>query len=200
MKVDIDKAPLECDVGWRRRRHRAAVNTVMGGERRMRVCCCWDRGFDDTMEHRLTDRITARGEEKDRLTKRNWAIQGRRRDTLSLGEKRNGVGGQKNKQRQRQLGPWRGGGEKDTDADCRQRRSDAAATMRPYCWVMVALAGFMSYFSPERVLGAPQREGERRRRRDIVNSCQWCWMRKGGDRGEEGKDAVSNKKACVHRG
>lgn len=37
--------------------------------------------------------------------------------------------------------------------------------MRPHCWVMVALAGIMSYFSPERALGAPQREGERRRRR-----------------------------------
>lgn len=37
--------------------------------------------------------------------------------------------------------------------------------MRPHCWVMVALAGIMSYFSPERVLGAPQREGERSRRR-----------------------------------
>ncbi|XP_069551885.1 uncharacterized protein lmtk3 isoform X2 [Brachyistius frenatus] len=30
--------------------------------------------------------------------------------------------------------------------------------MRPHCWVMVALAGIMSYFSPERALGAPQRE------------------------------------------
>ncbi|XP_068425068.1 uncharacterized protein lmtk3 isoform X2 [Clinocottus analis] len=30
--------------------------------------------------------------------------------------------------------------------------------MRPHCWVMVALAGMMSYFSPERALGAPQRE------------------------------------------
>ncbi|XP_037639826.1 uncharacterized protein si:dkey-40m6.8 isoform X1 [Sebastes umbrosus] len=30
--------------------------------------------------------------------------------------------------------------------------------MRPHCWVMVALAGTMSYFSPERALGAPQRE------------------------------------------
>lgn len=37
--------------------------------------------------------------------------------------------------------------------------------MRPHCWVMVALAGIMSYFSPERALGAPQREGERSRRR-----------------------------------
>ncbi|KAJ4930633.1 hypothetical protein JOQ06_024942 [Pogonophryne albipinna] len=35
--------------------------------------------------------------------------------------------------------------------------------MRPHCWVMVALAGTMSYLSPERALGAPQREGERRR-------------------------------------
>lgn len=34
--------------------------------------------------------------------------------------------------------------------------------MRPHCWVMVALAGIMSYLSPERALGAPQREGERR--------------------------------------
>ncbi|XP_038567211.1 uncharacterized protein si:dkey-40m6.8 isoform X2 [Micropterus salmoides] len=32
--------------------------------------------------------------------------------------------------------------------------------MRPHCWVVVALAGIMSYFSPERALGAPQREGE----------------------------------------
>ncbi|XP_033959053.1 uncharacterized protein lmtk3 isoform X1 [Pseudochaenichthys georgianus] len=30
--------------------------------------------------------------------------------------------------------------------------------MRPHCWVMVALAGTMSYLSPERALGAPQRE------------------------------------------
>ncbi|KAM8870963.1 uncharacterized protein lmtk3 isoform 2-T2 [Spinachia spinachia] len=30
--------------------------------------------------------------------------------------------------------------------------------MRPHCWVMVVLAGLMSYFSPERALGAPQRE------------------------------------------
>ncbi|KAL6109398.1 lmtk3 [Pungitius sinensis] len=30
--------------------------------------------------------------------------------------------------------------------------------MRPHCWVMVVLAGIMSYFSPERALGAPQRE------------------------------------------
>ncbi|XP_019724497.1 uncharacterized protein LOC109515275, partial [Hippocampus comes] len=30
--------------------------------------------------------------------------------------------------------------------------------MRPHCWVMVALAGVMSYMSPERALGAPQRE------------------------------------------
>ncbi|XP_029306990.1 uncharacterized protein lmtk3 isoform X2 [Cottoperca gobio] len=30
--------------------------------------------------------------------------------------------------------------------------------MRPHCWVMVALAGIMSYFNPERALGAPQRE------------------------------------------
>ncbi|XP_076592778.1 uncharacterized protein lmtk3 isoform X1 [Chaetodon auriga] len=30
--------------------------------------------------------------------------------------------------------------------------------MRPHCWVMVALAGIMSYFSPERALGVPQRE------------------------------------------
>ncbi|XP_040022048.2 uncharacterized protein lmtk3 isoform X1 [Gasterosteus aculeatus] len=30
--------------------------------------------------------------------------------------------------------------------------------MRPHCWVMVVLAGTMSYFSPERALGAPQRE------------------------------------------
>ncbi|MEQ2218608.1 hypothetical protein XENOCAPTIV_005600, partial [Xenoophorus captivus] len=30
--------------------------------------------------------------------------------------------------------------------------------MRPHCWVMVALAGIMSYLSPERALGAPQRE------------------------------------------
>ncbi|XP_031708798.1 uncharacterized protein lmtk3 isoform X2 [Anarrhichthys ocellatus] len=30
--------------------------------------------------------------------------------------------------------------------------------MRPHCWVMVALAGIMSYFSPDRALGAPQRE------------------------------------------
>nr|XP_008300607.1 PREDICTED: uncharacterized protein LOC103372685 [Stegastes partitus] len=41
--------------------------------------------------------------------------------------------------------------------------------MRPHCWVMVALAGIMSYLSPERALGAPQREGagrmERSRRR-----------------------------------
>lgn len=38
--------------------------------------------------------------------------------------------------------------------------------MRPHCWVMVALAGIMSYFSPERALGAPQREGEQSRRRE----------------------------------
>ncbi|XP_041844576.1 uncharacterized protein lmtk3 isoform X2 [Melanotaenia boesemani] len=30
--------------------------------------------------------------------------------------------------------------------------------MRPHCWAMVALAGIMSYLSPERALGAPQRE------------------------------------------
>ncbi|XP_057690312.1 uncharacterized protein lmtk3 [Corythoichthys intestinalis] len=30
--------------------------------------------------------------------------------------------------------------------------------MRPHCWLMVALAGVMSYISPERALGAPQRE------------------------------------------
>ncbi|XP_047454873.1 uncharacterized protein lmtk3 isoform X2 [Mugil cephalus] len=30
--------------------------------------------------------------------------------------------------------------------------------MRPHCWVMVAVAAIMSYFSPERALGAPQRE------------------------------------------
>nr|XP_043890369.1 uncharacterized protein lmtk3 isoform X1 [Solea senegalensis] len=30
--------------------------------------------------------------------------------------------------------------------------------MRPHCWVMVALAGTMSYLSTERALGAPQRE------------------------------------------
>ncbi|KAM4580804.1 uncharacterized protein lmtk3 isoform 2-T2 [Odontesthes bonariensis] len=30
--------------------------------------------------------------------------------------------------------------------------------MRPHCWVVVALAGIMSYLSPERALGAPQRE------------------------------------------
>nr|XP_057940229.1 uncharacterized protein lmtk3 isoform X2 [Doryrhamphus excisus] len=30
--------------------------------------------------------------------------------------------------------------------------------MRPHCWVMVALAGVMSYISPDRALGAPQRE------------------------------------------
>ncbi|XP_034466150.1 uncharacterized protein si:dkey-40m6.8 isoform X2 [Hippoglossus hippoglossus] len=30
--------------------------------------------------------------------------------------------------------------------------------MRPHCWMMVALAGIMSYLSPERALGAPQRE------------------------------------------
>ncbi|KAM9782812.1 serine/threonine-protein kinase LMTK3-like [Neosynchiropus ocellatus] len=30
--------------------------------------------------------------------------------------------------------------------------------MRPHCWVMVVLAGIMSYLSPERALGAPQRE------------------------------------------
>ncbi|KAF7657224.1 hypothetical protein LDENG_00030400 [Lucifuga dentata] len=30
--------------------------------------------------------------------------------------------------------------------------------MQPHCWVMVALAVIMSYFSPERALGAPQRE------------------------------------------
>ncbi|XP_044064052.1 uncharacterized protein lmtk3 isoform X2 [Siniperca chuatsi] len=30
--------------------------------------------------------------------------------------------------------------------------------MRPHCWVVVVLAGIMSYFSPERALGAPQRE------------------------------------------
>nr|XP_046256120.1 uncharacterized protein lmtk3 [Scatophagus argus] len=30
--------------------------------------------------------------------------------------------------------------------------------MRPHCWVMVVLAGMMSYFSPERALGVPQRE------------------------------------------
>lgn len=74
------------------------------------------------------------------------------------------------RQRQREPGDGtdRGGGdgrEEDTDTDSRQRRSDAvvvaapdAATMRPHCWVMVALAGIMSYFSPERALGAPQRE------------------------------------------
>ncbi|KAM3613699.1 uncharacterized protein V6R79_003761 [Siganus canaliculatus] len=30
--------------------------------------------------------------------------------------------------------------------------------MRPHCWVMVVLAWIMSYFSPERALGVPQRE------------------------------------------
>ncbi|XP_029958179.1 uncharacterized protein LOC115396444 [Salarias fasciatus] len=30
--------------------------------------------------------------------------------------------------------------------------------MRPHCWLMVVLAGIMSYLSPERALGAPQRE------------------------------------------
>ncbi|CAL9705648.1 unnamed protein product [Knipowitschia caucasica] len=30
--------------------------------------------------------------------------------------------------------------------------------MRPHCWVMVLLAGIMSYLSPEKALGAPQRE------------------------------------------
>ncbi|XP_077454103.1 uncharacterized protein lmtk3 [Stigmatopora argus] len=30
--------------------------------------------------------------------------------------------------------------------------------MRPHCWLMLALAGVMSYISPERALGAPQRE------------------------------------------
>ncbi|XP_029927983.1 uncharacterized protein lmtk3 [Myripristis murdjan] len=30
--------------------------------------------------------------------------------------------------------------------------------MRRHCWVMIALAGMMSYFNPERALGAPQRE------------------------------------------
>lgn len=71
-----------------------------------------------------------------------------------------------------ETGTDRGGGdgrEEDTDTDSRRRRSDGvvvapdAATMRPHCWVMVALAGIMSYFSPERALGAPQREGERSR-------------------------------------
>uniref|UniRef100_A0AAV2MCQ0 non-specific serine/threonine protein kinase n=1 Tax=Knipowitschia caucasica TaxID=637954 RepID=A0AAV2MCQ0_KNICA len=33
-----------------------------------------------------------------------------------------------------------------------------ATTMRPHCWVMVLLAGIMSYLSPEKALGAPQRE------------------------------------------
>ncbi|CAB1448856.1 unnamed protein product [Pleuronectes platessa] len=58
-----------------------------------------------------------------------------------------------------------GGAEQRDDTDCRRRRSDAvvasapdAATMRPHCWMMVALAGIMSYLSPERALGAPQRE------------------------------------------
>lgn len=46
--------------------------------------------------------------------------------------------------------------------------------MRPHCWAMVAVAGIMSYFSPERALGVPQREGERSRRR-------WRrWMKGGG--------------------
>ncbi|XP_028325523.1 uncharacterized protein lmtk3 isoform X2 [Gouania willdenowi] len=30
--------------------------------------------------------------------------------------------------------------------------------MRPHCWVLVLLVGIMSYLSPERALGAPQRE------------------------------------------
>lgn len=34
------------------------------------------------------------------------------------------------------------------------------ATMRRRCW-MIVLVGMMSYFNPERALGAPQREGER---------------------------------------
>lgn len=34
------------------------------------------------------------------------------------------------------------------------------ATMSLQCWVIV-LVGLMSYFNPERALGAPQKEGER---------------------------------------
>ena len=73
-----------------------------------------------------------------------------------------------------------GGAEQRDDTDARRRRSDAvvasapdAATMRPHCWMMVALAGIMSYLSPERALGAPQREGERsrwRRRRRLFEN------------------------------
>ena len=49
-------------------------------------------------------------------------------------------------------GPDRGG-----------RTAPHAATMRPQCWLTVVLAVIMSYLSPERALGVPQREGERRR-------------------------------------
>lgn len=94
-----------------------------------------------------------------------------RRRSLLLGEKAERRGSDRDRARaRRRHRPWRGERrEEDTDTDSRQRRSDAvvvvapdAATMRPHCWVMVALAGIMSYLSPERALGAPQREGERR--------------------------------------
>lgn len=59
---------------------------------------------------------------------------------------------------------WRGGAAAE-DTDSRQRGADGgvdpdAATMRPHCWMMVVLAVMMSYLSPERALGVPQREGE----------------------------------------
>ncbi|KAM7420929.1 hypothetical protein PAMA_015234 [Pampus argenteus] len=60
--------------------------------------------------------------------------------------------------------------------------------MRPHCWVMVALVGIMSYFSPERALGAPQREGEQCRRRGGGKSVS--------DAGERRKEGVSQTRAA----
>lgn len=53
--------------------------------------------------------------------------------------------------------------------------------MRPHCWVMVALAGIMSYLSPERALGAPQREGEQSRGWRGANLS--VVLENGGERG-----------------
>ena len=61
--------------------------------------------------------------------------------------------------------------------------------MRPHCWVMVALAGTMSYLSPERALGAPQREGERRRgggQEKEEEEGDWKPVRDAGERSREG--------------
>ncbi|XP_041650180.1 uncharacterized protein lmtk3 [Cheilinus undulatus] len=104
--------------------------------------------------------LTEEGEEEER----GYNKEGK--ETLFIIRRKKRRGGGRRRQREPGDGTDRGGGdrrEEDTDTDSRQRRSDAvvapdAATMRPHCWVMVALAGIMSYLSPERALGAPQRE------------------------------------------